>query len=229
MTFPTGGFESVLEYLTGEILGGRVPPGSRLPNERELATQLGASRSAVREALKVLQAQGVVTSHTGPAGGTRVATGQGPAFGRMMRLHVALDAISFAELTETRVVLERATVEAAPAQATEADLTALDSLVDDMSGLMDVTEFNELDTSFHLLLARLGANRLIRDLTVAIREAVAAPILEAERRVTDWGRLRERLNAEHRAIVSALRARDGGLAADLVERHIRDAHATLLP
>ncbi|WP_320060596.1 FadR/GntR family transcriptional regulator [Tessaracoccus defluvii] len=77
MTFATGGFESVLEYLTGEILGGRVPPGSRLPNERELATQLGASRSAVREALKVLQAQGVVTSHTGPAGGTRVATGQG--------------------------------------------------------------------------------------------------------------------------------------------------------
>ena len=67
MTFPTGGFESVLEYLTGEILGGRVPPGSRLPNERELATQLGASRSAVREALKVLQAQGVGTVRRTPA------------------------------------------------------------------------------------------------------------------------------------------------------------------
>ena len=76
MTFPTGGFESVLEYLTGEILGGRVPPGSRLPNERELATQLGASRSAVREALKVLQAQGVVTSEAQRRAADRVTLHQ---------------------------------------------------------------------------------------------------------------------------------------------------------
>ena len=51
----TGGFEAVLDYLTGEILAGRVAPDARLPNERELAAQLGTSRSAVREAIKVLQ------------------------------------------------------------------------------------------------------------------------------------------------------------------------------
>ena len=80
----TGGFDTVLDFLTGEILAGRVAPDSRLPNERELAAQLGASRSAVREAIKVLQAQGVITSNTGPGRGTRVAASQGAALGRML-------------------------------------------------------------------------------------------------------------------------------------------------
>ena len=109
----TGGFDAVLDHLTGEILDGRVVPGERLPTERDLATRLGASRSAVREAIKVLQAQGVLTSQAGPGGGTRVATGQGVALGRMLRLHVALGAVSFDELTETRVLLERGAARAA--------------------------------------------------------------------------------------------------------------------
>ena len=53
MSDATHGFEGVLDYLTNEILEGRVVPGDRLPNERILAAQLGASRSAVREALGI--------------------------------------------------------------------------------------------------------------------------------------------------------------------------------
>lgn len=103
MSDATHGFEGVLDYLTNEILEGRVVPGDRLPNERILAAQLGASRSAVREAIKVLNAQGVLTSSAGPGGGTRVAARQGAALGRMLRLHVALDAISFTEIGRAHV------------------------------------------------------------------------------------------------------------------------------
>lgn len=221
-----GGFEAALDYLTGEILAGRVGPGERLPNERQLAEQLGASRSAVREAIKVLQAQGVVTSQTGPRGGTRVGTGQGLALARVLQLHVALGAISFREVTETRVVLERAAAEAAALAIDDAGVELLQRLLAEMHSTEGVSEFNELDTRFHVGIASLGANRLVRDVTIAIREAVESQILAGERQ-SDWEPLRTRLNEEHEGIVEALCQRDGGLAADRVERHIRGAHLAI--
>lgn len=224
-----GGFDTALDFLTSEILAGRVTKDSRLPNERELATQLGTSRSAVREAIKVLQAQGVITSHTGPGRGTRVAASQGAALGRMLKLHVALDAISFDELTETRVVLERAAAEAAAVNADDASLADLGRVAESMVTVSDTARFNELDTAFHVAIAGLGANRLIRDMTIAIREAVARPILNAEERMPNWEALRLRLLAEHSGIHRALSARDGAAAANLCEAHIRGAHRVLLP
>lgn len=225
----TGGFEPVLDFLTGEILDGRVGPGDRLPTERELATQLGASRSAVREAIKVLQAQGVVTSHTGPGGGTRVTAHQGPALGRMLKLHVALDAISFEEVTETRVVLERAAAKAAAENCDDEAAAELQGMLEQMRVTLEADAYNRLDTAFHVAIAGLGANRLVRDVTVAIREAVARPILLAEQFLPEWEEFRRELNVEHEGILQALRARDGDLAADRCEAHIRQAHHTLLP
>lgn len=226
MTVSVGGFDSALDYLTGEILEGNVAPGERLPNERELASQLGASRSAVREAIKVLQAQGVVTSQTGPRGGTRVATGQGVALARVLRLHVALGAISFDEVTSTRVVLERAAAEAAAHSIDDDGVRLLQEIVAEMQSTEGVEEFNELDTRFHVTIALLGANRLVRDLTIAIREAVEARILEGERE-SDWEPLRTRLNEEHAGILEALRMRDGRLATERCEAHIRGAHRAI--
>lgn len=226
MTVSVGGFDSALDYLTGEILEGNVAPGERLPNERELALQLGASRSAVREAIKVLQAQGVVTSQTGRRGGTRVATGQGVALARVLRLHVALGAISFDEVTSTRVVLERAAAEAAAHSIDDDGVNLLQGIVAEMQSTEGVEEFNELDTRFHVTIALLGANRLVRDLTIAIREAVAARILEGERE-SDWEPLRARLNEEHAGILEALRMRDGRLATERCEAHIRGAHRAI--
>lgn len=226
MTVSVGGFDSALDYLTGEILEGNVAPGERLPNERELALQLGASRSAVREAIKVLQAQGVVTSQTGPRGGTRVATGQGVALARVLRLHVALGAISFDEVTSTRVVLERAAAEAAAHSIDDDGVNLLQGIVAEMQSTEGLEEFNELDTRFHVTIALLGANRLVRDLTIAIREAVAARILEGERE-SDWEPLRARLNEEHAGILEALRMRDGRLATERCEAHILGAHRAI--
>lgn len=226
---PRGGFETALHHLTQEILDGNVGAGTRLPGERELSEKLGVSRGAVREAMKVLQTQGIVTSQVGPGRGTRVASTQGPAFGRILRLHVALHAISFDELTDTRVLLERAATLSAATTMEDHTLDTLDKLCEDMEAVSDIDPFNELDTAFHVEIARAGNNRLVRDLTVAIREAVAGHILSAEHSVVGWDELRLSLVREHRGIVAALRLGDGELAAALAERHVRGAHAALLP
>ncbi|MFZ2480044.1 MAG: FCD domain-containing protein [Propioniciclava sp.] len=226
MAAVVGGYEVVLDYLTGEILQGHVAPGTRLPNERELASRLGASRSAVREAMKVLRAQGVIVTLPGAAGGTRVASEPGDAFGHMLKLHVALDTISNRELTHTRMVLERASAEVAAEQPDETALAELDGLVAQMIDTPALA-FNDLDTAFHLTMARMGHNRLVRDLTVAIRETVTSLLLAAEHVAPEWDSLRDELTAEHRAIVEAIRAGDVDLAGRLSAEHIRHSHAAL--
>ena len=226
MATVVGGYEVVLDYLTGEILQGHVAPGTRLPNERELASRLGASRSAVREAMKVLRAQGVIVTLPGAAGGTRVASEPGDAFGHMLKLHVALDTISNRELTHTRMVLERASAEVAAEQPDETALAELDGLVAQMIDTPALA-FNDLDTAFHLIMARMGHNRLVRDLTVAIRETVTSLLLAAEHVAPEWDSLRDELTAEHRAIVEAIRAGDVDLAGRLSAEHIRHSHAAL--
>jgi len=82
--------------------------------------------------------------------------------------------------------------------------------------------FNELDTEFHIAIAECGGNRLIADLTVAIRESIRADIHRALAAELDWPVVRDRLRADHRQIHRALLDADGPLAADLLDQHIVD-------
>lgn len=225
---PGRGFEAVLSHLSDAIIEGTYRAGQQIPPERVLAERLGVSRGAVREAIKVLQAQGIVTSESGPGRGTRISTAPGPAFGRMLRLHLALHATNVDEVTATRVVLEREAARGAARMASPRGLAGLEGLLATMEAVEESEEFNRLDTDFHVAIAELADNRLVRDLTIAIREAVTTSIREAESRLADWPSLRAVLNRQHRGIHQAIVARDADGAAARIEEHIRQAHAALL-
>ncbi len=76
-------YEAVRKHLEDQILAGELTVGSLLPDERELATEFGVSRAAVREALRMMAAQGLITSKVGagPNSGTRITAQKGPALG----------------------------------------------------------------------------------------------------------------------------------------------------
>ena len=222
-----GGFDLVIAFLTEGILDRTFVAGTQLPTERQLASDLNVSRSAVREAIKVLQGQGIITTGAGRAHGTRIATTPSAAFGRMLRLHLALGSTDFGELTDTRVVLERAAVSAAAERATPEALENARTLAWRMTLTTGSREFNELDTEFHVALAKVGENRLISDFTVAIRQAVAPVIRDAQSNVADWESMRRRLATEHLGILEAVEGGRVDEAADLTEQHIRGAHAAL--
>jgi len=169
-----------MRHIDDEILAGRWVNGSRLPPERELAASLSVSRGAVREAIRALEAQGILSSGTGRSNGTRVDARPSDAMGRILRLQLALDVVSFADLTETRIALEKAPCAAAAKVRAPVPLTRATDLLVQMHDAMQPDSFNALDTAFHVALAEAGDNRLMSDLTVAIREAVHLPILEAE-------------------------------------------------
>jgi GntR family transcriptional repressor for pyruvate dehydrogenase complex len=229
-------YELVLDRIEGQIVTGELRAGERLPPERELAALLGVSRPAVREALRILEAQGVVRSQvgTGPASGTTIERLPGSALARLLRLHVALGSFPLADVVETRVALERASVELACRTAGEADLARMRAALSAMDEPdIDRRTFNEQDTEFHVALADAAGSRLMSDVTGAIRESVRLPILRGLSALDDdgdqgWHAVRDVLRADHRAIFDAVASgADGSAAADCVEAHIRGFYARI--
>lgn len=220
-------YEVVLHHIETGILDGVYHKGDQLPPERDLAAQLNVGRSAVREAMRVLQTAGLITASTGRGGGTRLTPAQGDALARIFRLHLAIAGAGISDLTETRVALERASAASAARAASMKTLRALAGTVTAMQATETVDAFNDLDTEFHVLIARSGRNDLVADLTVAIREAVREPIRQASIQLADWARFRLRLIEEHQAILRAVEAGDADQAAELMEGHIRAAYSML--
>lgn len=222
--------ELVIDAIEDQILAGTLTVGDPLPPERELAARLEVSRAGVREAIRVLEGQGVVRSSVGSGreAGTFIAAMPTAALTRFLRLHVALANFPVDDVVAARVMLERSSA-ALAAQRADADALAvvrrsLEAM--DADGLAREA-FNEHDTVFHVAIAEAGGNRLVADMTTAIRDSLRLPILDAIRRLPDWGATCGRLRTQHHAIYDAIAAGEAARAADLAEQHIREAQAEL--
>jgi len=218
-------YELVVDRIEAQIMSGKLRVGDRLPAERDLASMLEVSRSAVREAIRVLQARGVLASTVGngPESGTVITGSSSDALNRLLRLHVALTNFPIDQVVEARVMLERWSVRLAAKNASDADLAGLRTLLDEMDaeGISRAT-FNDLDTAFHVAIAEASGNRLVADLTGAMREAVRHSLLAAFSDTAEWESLANRFRAEHRAIYESIAQGDGPQASDTVEAHIRN-------
>jgi GntR family transcriptional repressor for pyruvate dehydrogenase complex len=216
-------YQLVVEAVETQILSGALKVGDHLPPERELATLLGASRPAVREGMRMLEAQGVLrTVGAGPGSATVVTALPSEALTRLLRLHLALSSFRTSDVVEARVMLERRSAELAALHAAPAELDRVRTVLDRMDDLtLSMEEFNELDTEFHVSLADASDNQLVADMTRAIRGAVRDSLLAAFRARDDWPATAARLRAEHRLVYDAVANGDPAEAAEAVERHIR--------
>jgi len=225
-------FEVVLGWVDDRVLSGELRVGDRLPPERELAKLLDVSRPAVREAVRTLQAQGVVHSAVGAGatGGTTIRSVPTDALTRLLRLHVALANFALSDVIEVRIALERLSVRLAATHATAADLETMRRLLDAMADPeIERVRFNDCDTEFHVAVAAAAGNTLATDLTVAIRESLRLPILDRFRRLASWDVVVAGLRRDHEAIHAAVARRDADEAERLVEAHIRAAWRSLNP
>lgn len=220
--------EQVLQQVEEQILKGRLRPGDRLPPERQLAETLGVSRSAVREALRVLESMGVISASTGsgPSSGS-IIVGEGtPALGTLLRIHLALSSYSQSELMEVRVQLERWAAKEAATRAEGEPLDELHDLVARMRKSVDAPDrFNELDTAFHVGVATISGNALLATLMQALRDAVQREMVHVFATLEDSRAVMESLCEEHQAILDAIVASDADRAARLVQQHIENFYA----
>jgi GntR family transcriptional repressor for pyruvate dehydrogenase complex len=211
----------VLSWIENELSEGRLTVGGRLPAERTLAEQLKVSRTSVREAIRILEAMGVVRAGvgSGPEAGTVVISDPTAALGSALRLHVATQHLPVEDIVETRVLLESWAASRASPDAPE--LEAAGALLDEMAvdGLA-IDDFLALDVRFHLALADAAGNAVVSAMMGSLRESIQGYAAQLTSNLPDWEDTASRLKAEHRAILAAVRNNDGERAAKLVAAHI---------
>ncbi|HEX2808399.1 MAG TPA: FCD domain-containing protein [Kineosporiaceae bacterium] len=216
-------YELVLDRIEEQIASGRLRVGDRLPAERELAAALEVSRVAVREAMRVLQALGVINQGTGsgPDAGTVLTAAPGAALTRLIRLHVLVASVGSQDVVRARIALERESARLAAVNADADDHAAIAehlAVMDDPDVPVEV--FNDRDTAFHVAIAQASGNPLVAEMTTALRSAMRVTLLERLQGESEYRSVTERLCREHHEIHQALLAGDGARAADLVEAHI---------
>ncbi len=216
-------FEQVLEQIVDLIVSGALKPGDRLPPERALSEMLGISRPSLREALRVLDAMGILDARTGngAATGTVIAAEPGDSLFTLMRLHLALSHFPVDNFLELRKILEGWTMRRAAERRTDADVDALRALVTAMeSKLSDRDAFFALDAEFHILIAQIAGNELLNYLMQAIRDAMTQEMNKLSDAWSSWEELFAIALSDHKKIVRAIAKGDGAAADKALQLHL---------
>jgi DNA-binding FadR family transcriptional regulator len=211
----------VSRQLRDAIVSGELVVGTEMPTEKELTEHFHVSRSTIREALRILQAQGLLS------GGDTVSTSRPKISVEQTRSSastalenvIRLGQVPLGDLIELRVLLEGDAVSAkAPDPAVLADARrALDAM---QAPGVDVATFHEADVQFHITLAGLGGNGALPLVMAVLRDAIAGHLIEALDALDDPAPTLARLAAEHAAILDAIGRGHGTRARTLVHDHI---------
>lgn len=202
----------ILRYLQSR----KLSPGDRLPSERELATVLRVSRPSVREAVRLLQAEGRLVVRHGQ--GVFVAE---PRAQRTLRESWARQDHSLTELFAMREVLEVPAAQWAAQRQDEESLAEVRAAFERLDAALerdpvDFDELQHLDATFHLLIVKAAGNRFLEQtqgvlndlLTTGMRTTLEVP-----------GRL-ERSRQEHQRILDALLGGDAAAAGRAARTHV---------
>jgi len=207
------------------ILDGTYPPGSLLPNEAEWGRMFGASRTAVREAIKTLNGKGLLVSR--PKIGSRVEPRErwNLLDRDVMAWHRAtLDERTFLlSLQEIRRILEPGAAVLAAERRSAAQLAELEAALHDMQSAPDPQAMVEADVRFHLALLAAANNELLVPFGIVIEQALASMFAYT----TSHAVHPEQLLPLHGNVVKAIAARSPEAARKAMSALLDDTDETL--
>lgn len=153
--------EAIYNQIYPKIVSGELKPGDHLPPERELAEMFQRSRPVVREALRMLQQDGLIETAVGSAGGAVIRGVSLKSVEEPLKNLVATGAINLNELLEYRHINDRGCARLAAVHYTEEDAEALRKTMEGAKTSLDVPfSFQEFDIAFHTALAAASHNTL---------------------------------------------------------------------
>lgn len=214
---PTRASSEVITQIREAIFDGRYQPGDRLPTEREMARQFGISRVTVRDALRALEAAGLIVVRVGGQGGPYVSKPDVANLTETLGTHVQLRGTTFMELAEARLGLELMAAGLAAERVTDEELAQLLELVEGRRPTEQETAGGLLD--FHHLVVAAAHNSALLDMWTACRTLIQEPfdVLHALQPA-----MAEASNEAHQRFVRALEQRDSELAVRLMREHLSD-------
>jgi GntR family transcriptional repressor for pyruvate dehydrogenase complex len=211
-------YEQIAEQLLGQIRSRRLTPGDPLPPERELTVSFGVGRSSIREALRMLESQGVITP---VSGGAFVVSDPAAPLNSSLRLVFSLDErAGLDDLFELRRILECEAAALAAERHSEGHLEEMDVAVADMDAALREADgaqrFIDADLRFHLAVAEATGNRLVLHSMQAVRDLVRRALLT----IVLIPGSPESAVVEHRAIRAAIAAGDVRRAREEMQTHL---------
>jgi GntR family transcriptional repressor for pyruvate dehydrogenase complex len=214
---PENLYERVASQLREAILNGSLKAGQTFPNETELARQLAVSRPVIREALRFLQAQGLVQINRGTKGGAVVGDVDNLFLLENIADLIRLRRLTVEHLVQVRQFVEPEVFRLAAQNATNDDLLALEKLLARTDREEDVDLKRELNGDFHREVGRASGNPIysalmnrILDFTLAFVETLKPKHVILHK------------DEDHRLILEALQRRDAGQASELLLKHVHE-------
>lgn len=215
-------YHHIVAHIERAIYDGRLASGDKLPPERELGRRFGASRVAVREALRALEHRGLLEVRQGSCGGHFVRALDASVVSRDFRTLLRLGHLTATQLTEARLLMEPEVARLAAERATDLDVKELQAALDERAAAVAAGRTpRAVDLDFHRRLADAARTPVH---AVAIH---ALMDLESEMTVPLDGVDAAEVQRDHQALLAAVQARDGERARTLMQAHITDVQQRL--
>jgi GntR family transcriptional repressor for pyruvate dehydrogenase complex len=228
---PSRGFESIVSQIQQAVYNGKLKVGDRLPNERELVNTFGVSRPTIREAFRVLEAEGMVEIRRGVKGGAFIIEPNPDQAGRALEALIRFRGASDSELVEFRSNFEAESAYWAAKRATEDEIQKLFDIEKEFSRLASCpdtpwSKLVDLDISFHEEVAYATHNQIRIAIMLAVHGVLRRTSLTIERKDTkEW---RDQQSNDLKSIAKAISSKNGDAARMTMEQHVlKNVHAVI--
>ena len=206
------------DQLRKQILGGELAPGAPLPTERDLVLQTRLSRGSVREALRILEAEGLVSTRPGRLGGSVARQPGDESLAKYINLFVHGRGISLKSVLQTREAIEPALARLAALNRTAAERDELVRATERVEqAYVDTPLYLAENVKWHCAIAAASHNELLRAFMVAISSMIYKASAIENFATED---IRRVVIKAHRRILDAIVAGDGGAAERRMARHL---------
>jgi DNA-binding FadR family transcriptional regulator len=224
---PAGPPQRLAGLILAESQRAGLGPGGRLPTERQLAADLGVTRSAIRHALKVLEAEGRVSREVGR--GTFLRDPAAVVLGGLNGDGLArLDDVGPADVMTVRRLLEPSVMPLVVAWATARDFEEMNRCLAGGDAAQTYEDFEVWDLALHRCIFAASHSPLLLRLAAVIESARHGHVWGNLKRRSDSREHREEYRVDHRELVAALRARDADRAVEAMRTHLARVERHLL-
>lgn len=219
--------ERVAAELRREIVTGKLRPGDKLHNERELQEQFDISRPTLREALRMLEAESLIVVTRGQHGGARVREPDPVVLAHQVGAFLQIKGATLRDVWQARTLIEpgaaRMLAEQQPREAIEAMRANIASAT---AALNDPVAYGHLTNDFSLILTRLCGNLTLHIFATLIQDIVAAQHVDVTVRTyskTGGGRMRELNIRSREKLLGLVEAGDGAEAERFWREHLEES------
>jgi len=196
----------VARMIVRQVRDQNLDPGTPLPSEVQMASSYNAGRSSIREALRILEVQGLITIKTGPGGGPSIIEPTTADTGKMLSLHMNMRGCTFGELGKARLEIDPILAFHAAQNASPTSIERMRDVVE-MARLVSSSnnaEWARIASMFNSVIAAASGNSVLALVSGTLRAIYAERITS----LTYTAKMRDDAISRYRAIIDAIEKRD---------------------